>query len=111
MKMIIKVDKEELKNVSNDLLKSSDNISYEIGVWEKAIEKLKNIWQGQDADVFYSRIDSYLLKLKMLSETSTSIGKFIDRANNKYIEKDKEFASELKKENDQYEQREEHNNN
>ena len=110
--MIIKVDKEKLNDVSNDLMKSSNSISDEIKLWEDNISNLKNIWQGKDADIFYSRIENYLIKLKMLSETTGSIGKFINSANSKYIAKDEEFAEELKKENSQYEQRnDEHNDN
>jgi len=109
--MIIKANKEELKNISNDLIKSSSNIYKEIETWEKSVEKLKNIWQGKDADIFYTKINNYLIKLKMLSETSNTIGNFINKANNKYIEKDREFADLLKKENERNEQRPEQDSN
>ena len=98
--MIIRVDKDELKILSNDLINSSSNVSKEIETWEKSVEDLKKIWQGKDADVFYNRINIYLLKLRMLTESSNSIGTFIDKANNKYIEKDNDFADVLKREND-----------
>ena len=98
--MIIRVDKDELKILSNDLINSSSNVSKEIETWEKSVEGLKKIWQGKDADVFYNRINIYLLKLRMLTESSNSIGTFIDKANNKYIEKDNDFADVLKREND-----------
>lgn len=105
MIMIVKADKEELKNVSSSLIKSSSQVNYEIEVWEKSISELKNIWQGTAADIFYPKIDNYLRKLKMLAETSNSIGQFIGKANKIYIEKDQEFADEIKKENDRYERR------
>lgn len=111
MKMIIKVNKEELKNVSQDLTKSSDSFLNELKIWENSITKLKTIWEGVDADIFYSRINDYLLKLKMLYETTNSIGKIINLADNKYIEKDLEFASDLKKENDMYEFKDTENSN
>ena len=111
MKMIIRVNKEELKNVSQDLTKSSDNFLHELEVWENSVSKLKTIWEGIDADIFYSRIDEYLLKLKMIRETSTSLGKIINLADNKYIEKDLEFARDLKKENDKYELENKENSN
>ena len=47
----------------------------------------------------------------MLSETSSTIGNFINKANNKYIEKDKEFANSLKKENERNEPGNEQNSN
>ena len=101
--MVIRVNKDELKIVSNDLIKSSSNVSKEIETWEKSVDDLKKIWQGKDANVFYNRIGLYLLKLKMLSESSNSMGVFINKANNKYIEKDDEFADILKRDNDRNE--------
>ena len=101
--MRIVADKEDLKNVSDDLVKSSKSVNDEIDLWEKSILELKQIWQGKDADMFYNRIDEYLLKLRMLSAASNSIGGFINKVNNTYIKKDEEFANELKKENDLYE--------
>ena len=109
--MIIKANKEELKTISNDLLKSSSSVYKEIEIWEKSIEKLKSIWQGKDASIFYSKIDNYLIKLKMLSESSSAIGNFINNANNKYIEKDKEFTELLKRENENNESRNEQDSN
>jgi uncharacterized protein YukE len=109
--MIIKADKEELKVVSNDLIKSSKNIENEIEIWEKTIEQLKEIWQGKDANMFYSRISMYLTKVKMLGSSSEAIGRFINIANDKYIECDEEFANVLKRENDRYESNSGSNNN
>ena len=103
MTVIIKADKEDLKDVSLDLIKSSNTIDNEISVWEDSVNRLKSIWMGKDADIFYSRIESYIIKLKMLTATSNSIGSFINKVNNSYIEKDQEFADDLKKENDKYE--------
>ena len=100
--MRIHVNKKELKSVSEDLQKSSMSVNDEIELWVKEHDKLKAIWSGHDADVYFSKIDQYLLKLKMISETSSELGKFIEKAHNKYTEEDSEFAQELRKENDQY---------
>lgn len=101
--MIVKVDKTELKNVSNDLMKSSDDIKNEINLWKKKIEELKTIWKGKDADIFYSRIDAYLIKLDMLTESSSAISKFINAADEQYIAKDEEFATAIRRERERYE--------
>ena len=101
MNMILKVDKEELQNVSDELIKSSSSFEEEIKLWEKEVSELKEIWDGYDAKLFYNRITSYLEKLKMVSACSNSLGTVISKTNSEYIKKDDEFANDLKKENDE----------
>mgnify|MGYP003306005791 CR=1 FL=1 len=48
MNMILKVDKEELQNVSDELIKSSSSFEEEIKLWEKEVSELKEIWDTQD---------------------------------------------------------------
>ena len=105
--MILKVDKEELNNVSDELIKSSTSFSDEIDVWEKAITELKEIWDGDAAQKFYSKIDPYLEKLRMVSTCSNSLGTIIEKTNKEYIQKDEAYADELKKENDELESNDE----
>ena len=100
--MKLHVNKKELKNVSDDLKKSSMSVNDEIELWIKEHEKLRSIWSGYDADTYFKKIDQYLLKLKMISETSSELGNFIEKAHSRYTEEDSEFAQELRKENDQY---------
>lgn len=111
MNMILKVDKEELQNVSDELFKSSSSFEEEIKLWEKEISELKEIWEGYDAEVFYNRISAYLEKLKMVSACSSSISSVISKTNDEYIKKDDEFANDLKKENDELDELDEQNNN
>lgn len=99
--MILKVDKEELQNVSEELLKSSSTFVEEIKLWEKEITELTEIWDGYDAQLFYDRITTYLEKLKMVSACSNSLSTIISKTNGEYIKKDEEFANDLKKENDE----------
>ena len=101
--MKVKVDKKELKKVSEDLIKSSLNVNDEIELWIKEHEKLKTIWSGYEADTYFKKADQYFLKLKMISETSNNLGDFIEKAHRKYSDEDEEFAQDLRKEKVQYE--------
>jgi uncharacterized protein YukE len=100
--MNIEVNTDELKNCEMIFSKNSISLEEEIKYWEAQIEKLKNVWSGTEADIFYGRITSYLLKLKMIYETTNIFSKTIRNSYTMYEEKDKEFSSELRKENDQY---------
>ena len=102
--MVIKADKEKLANTSNNLVKSSNSIKEEIDLWKKTVDELKQVWKGKDADTFYNRMDAYLIKLDMLTESSNAIGTFIGTVNSKYIEKDEEFTENIRRENDKYEE-------
>ena len=63
-------------------------------------EELKKIWSGEDADVFFNRIDIYLNKVELLKETSKTIGSFMLEADKNYCKADEEFVDDLKRERD-----------
>lgn len=100
--MNIEVDTDELRNCEMIFSKNSISLEEEIKYWEAQIERLKNVWSGTEADIFYRRITSYLLKLKMIYETTNIFSKTIQKSYTMYEEKDKEFSSELRSENEQY---------
>ncbi len=100
--MDIEVDTEQLKEMEIDINRSADSFSEEIDWWKEQIERLKNVWQGEDAEIFYSKIDPYLIKLNMVSESERMIGKAIKNSYEMYEEKDNLFTMELRKNNSQY---------
>ena len=100
--MNFEVDTDELKYCEVKLENSSTKVEDEIKVWEKDIEKLKTIWKGSAADVFYSKMDEYLKKLKMLSETTRVFGNAMKECYSNYETKDKEFSVDLQNERNKY---------
>jgi len=100
--MDFEVDTDILRVTENQLYKNSNSFDQEIEEWKKQIERLKNVWSGEDADIFYTRIDEYLLKLKMVSETENIFGKALKQSYTTYEEQDEAFSTELKRDNEQY---------
>ncbi len=100
--MNIEVDTDELKYYEQKFSKSSVSLEEEINYWEEQIERLKLVWSGSEASVFYNKIDEYLLKLKLVYETTNTFSQTIRKSYNLYEKSDKEFYDELHQENSQY---------
>ncbi len=101
--MRIKANKKELFDVQKNIKKHSEELETEIEYWQDQINELKNIWKGNDANIYYGKIDVYLEKLKMLSSCAMSLGDFINKEYEMYQSKDEEFSNALKRENIDYE--------
>ena len=100
--MKFEVDSEELKNIETNFKKSSDEMNEYLIYWRNQIDNLKQIWTGEDADIFYERMEAYLKKLDMLAETKNVFGKAFKQSYSVYEDKDEEFAKQLINENKQY---------
>ena len=104
--MDFEVDTDQLKLAENRLYKESDAFHTELNVWVDQIERLKDIWTGEDADIFYRKIEEYITKLRMVSETEKNLGKLLRTSYSSYEDQDSEFMLELKKDNEQYDDEE-----
>ena len=104
--MDFEVDTDILRVTENTLHKDADRFNEELNLWNEEIDKLKTVWSGEDADIFYTRIGEYLLKLKMVSETENVFGNLLNKSYTTYEEQDSSFSSELKKDNAQYDDEE-----
>lgn len=102
--MILKVKHDELNNVKDVMVKDSELLDSEIKTLLEQIEKLRTIWQGQDATIFCNNVYEYINKMKTLPVTLRTMGKFINNINNQYTENDEAFGKELETEVDNYEQ-------
>ena len=104
--MNFEVDSDELRFAEVKMNKSSQNMKTIIEKWKNEIENLKRIWQGHDADVFFSKMDAYIEKLNMVSETTQMFSTAFKSGYTMYENTDEEFSKELKKENSQYDDEE-----
>ena len=100
--MNIEVDTEELKYCEEKLSTSSNNLSDEIDYWENQIDQLKSIWSGTEANVFYTKMEEYLIKLRMLSETTSMFSNTVKNCYVSYETNDDNFAGKIKEENSKY---------
>lgn len=107
--MLLKVKHEELHDVLNTMVKDGDAYDTEIEKMLGEIEKLRTIWQGQDATVFCDNVHAYITKMKNIPIALRNMSTFIDKANNGYTEKDEEFSKELEKEAFNYDEQSSNN--
>ena len=104
--MDFEVDSDELRYAEVKMNKSSDDLKYIIDKWQMEIEKLKTIWQGEDADVFFNKMDAYIEKVKMISETTRMFGTCFNKGYTIYENNNDEFTKAIKNENSQYDDEE-----
>jgi uncharacterized protein YukE len=101
--MEFEVDSDELRKAETSLSNSSENFNNYLTEWRNEIETLKTIWSGELADVFYTKMEDYLSKLDLVSETTQTFSNVFNKSYTIYETKDDEFQKELDTENKQYE--------
>ena len=101
--MNFELDSEELKRTERTLSNSSESFKEYLTEWRNEIDTLKTIWSGDDANVFYSKMEEYLSKLDLVSETTSAFSSTFNTSYTIYESKDNEFSKELDSENQQYE--------
>ena len=95
--MKLRVDHEQLNDVVNKTYAEYENFFGEIHDMETEIANLKNVWQGEEANVFYVKVDNFLNNLKSIPETYNTLAKFMDKANYTYRSVDEECSKEINK--------------
>lgn len=95
MKLV--VNHNEITQVQNDFLNNYNELNTEIDKWLSEIARLREIWKGTDSDIFCKGVEAYFAKVKTVSILYYNFGKFLNKANNSYKERDEAFANDLKK--------------
>ena len=95
--MKIRVNHGELDDVKNKMMENSNALFIEINGIIKDIETLKTMWSGEDANIFYTKVDNYLQKLKSVPEAFNSLSKVINKGNIMYKNLDIEAKNEIEK--------------
>ena len=96
--MVLKVNRDELYDVTNVMKKDSDSYSKDVEKLEQNIETLKTIWQGEDSRVFCEKVSEYLTKMKEISATLNTLSEFCDKTNKGFNDRDEEFGKSLQTE-------------
>lgn len=94
--MRLKVDPEELLDVSNVIKKDADQYDKEIDNMEACLEKLKLIWQGYDAKAFTDNLTNFLTRMKGIPESLKTLSSLCSKSSEGYSTRDEEFARKLK---------------
>ena len=100
---VLKVDPDELEIVRKNMDTDGDAFDKEIDKMLKVNdEKLRNAWEGEDADTFCNNLHNYLMKMKTLPQNMREMSNLVSDTNDEYKGKDEEFSDELNKEATNY---------
>lgn len=94
--MRLKVDPDELLDFSKVIKNDSDKYTTEIDNMEASLEKLKRIWQGEDARAFTENFTNFLTRMKGIPQTLSTLSELCDKSNEGFKTRDENFAKELK---------------
>lgn len=96
--MVLKVTPEELLDVSDVMKKDAEVYTKEIEKMQQNLEKLKTIWQGEDARVFCENVDHFIVKMKTIPLTLNTFSKICNESSDGYKTRDEQFAKNLERE-------------
>lgn len=103
--MNLNIDYDALENCGDVSKKNAEALLEQIKIWENSIDDLKEIWQGEDAEIFYNKADGYLKNAETLSMCMDTIGSFMKNATYVYYDEEENWSREIEKErNEDYEQ-------
>ena len=102
--MIIKVGHNEINDVTKTLNQDQQDFDKEIDTMLGQIERMKGIWSGTDASIFYEKATEYIKNMKKITTTMKNISNFSDKANNGFIEVDQSFGKDLEEEANKYDE-------
>jgi WXG100 family type VII secretion target len=95
--MEVRVKYKELDNISKDTINNSLLLEDKLLILEDEIKKLRENWQGVDADTFYESITLYLNDLKKIPLFYQDISNVIDNMNTNYQDTDNNYLNTLKR--------------
>ena len=85
----IETDGADLDKIIDDMLKVSE-------------EKLRDSWEGNDADVFYTKIHNYLTRMKEIPQTMKSMSDTVIDIDKDHVEQEDSYGDEFEKEATNY---------
>ena len=94
--MVLKVDPDELLDVTKVNRKDIEKFAKEIENMQGSLEIIKRNWKGVDSQTFITNFNNFLKKMSALPKSLETLSQISDKTNEGYDNRDKEFARELK---------------
>ena len=101
---MLKVKHNELKEVSNTLVKDSEAYDTEITNMLNSVETLRGIWQGEDASVFCDNVSEYIYNMSNISIAMRNMSNAITTVDGGYEAFDETFSNSLLEEAGNYDE-------
>lgn len=96
--MKVRVEYDELEYITKNTKEDKSELEIEINRLLENLERIKTMWQGTDADIFYDKAFEYIKRMKVLCSFMNATGELIQYGTNNYQKQDQSFARDLNKE-------------
>lgn len=95
--MNLKITCDELNNVCISTDNNSEMLKKEIDFWMSELNKLQEIWSGDDASEFFKNSTNYIKKMEIIPNTFNKLSNFMKSANIEYNNVDNEAKLEFER--------------
>ena len=92
---MINVEYDELELFRKVIDEDQRDLDEEIENMKGQMERLKNIWKGQDSDIFCKHMDMYLEKMKSIPVCMRNVSSFVNHISDNFKTSDTSFARQL----------------
>ena len=94
--MILKVDPDELQDVTKVMRKDVELFKREISNMENSLGVISNNWGGKDADNFIGNFSNFINKVKYIPKALESLAEISSKTSQGYVSRDEQFAKDLR---------------
>ena len=95
--MRVKVNNNDLEELLKSMVKNREDLRTYLKELMGQINVLKEVWQGEDAEVFYHKAETYLKFLESVPNYYNNLDNLIGSASKSYRAIDSEYAQRMKK--------------
>jgi len=96
--MKVRVEYDELEYVTRSTDNDKFELELEINKLLESLERIKDMWQGTDADIYYDKAFNYINRMKVLCGFMGSTSDLIKYGEGQYQKQDQSFSRDLNKE-------------
>ena len=96
--MKVRVEYDELEYITKSTDNDKSELELEINKLLESLEKMKDMWQGEDADIYYDKAFNYIKRMKVLCGFMNSTSDLIKYGAGQYQKQDQSFSRDLNKE-------------
>ena len=96
--MKVRVEYDELEYITKNTKENKSDLEVEINKLLESLGRMKSMWQGQAADIYYSKAEAYIGRMKVLTTFMGETSDLVKFGTEQYQEQDQGFSRDLNKE-------------
>lgn len=91
----LKIDYNAARNLGNNVKNEAENFSAELSKVRSAVDSLKSVWSGSDADTYTQLIEERMNEISQLVTTMGETGDYLVRVGDNYEKVSEENKSSM----------------